>query len=195
MSLIERTDSVLVVIDAQERFYRDHRIDVDRYVLAERLDVVAWVTGAAAALDVPIVVTEEDADRNGPTAAPIRAHLPQSTPVLAKHAFSAADNPPILAAIEAPGRHTCVIVGLETDICVAHTALQLQERGRRVVVVHDATFSPRRAHENGLARLERAGIELLSAKELIYDWVRTVEQVRQFCEANPALADPPGFHL
>ena len=56
-------------------------------------------------------------------------------------------------------------------------------------------FSPGAAHANGLGRMERAGVELVSAKELAYDWLRTVTRVREFFRANRDLADPPGFSL
>ncbi|PRB35645.1 hypothetical protein CQ020_15505 [Arthrobacter sp. MYb23] len=195
MALIDIDDSMLLVIDAQESFYREHRTDVDRETLAKVFERISWVVGAAQALDVPVVVTEEDASRNGHTAASIRSNLAAGSPVLPKFAFSAADNPEILASITATGASTTVLVGLETDVCVAHSALQLKALGHRVVAVHDALFSPQAAHANGLARMERAGIELVSAKELIYDWVRTVENIRRFAQENPALAVPPGFSL
>jgi hypothetical protein len=35
----------------------------------------------------------------------------------------------------------------------------------------------------------------VSAKELFYDWVRTLAGVREFKDANPDLAHPPGFSL
>ena len=78
---------------------------------------------------------------------------------------------------------------------LAHSALRLRQLAKRVVVVHDAVFSPNRAHANGLARLERAGVELVSAKELVYDWVRSVEAIQSFKRENPQLASPPGFSL
>jgi nicotinamidase-related amidase len=107
----------------------------------------------------------------------------------------AAANPHILAAIEATGASTAVLVGLETDVCVAHSALGLKESGKRVVAVHDALFSPGAAHANGLGRIERAGVEMISAKELAYNWLRTVTGAREFFRANRDLADPQGFSL
>ena len=68
MSLLRRDRSVLLVIDAQDGFYGDQRRDVDRVAFALAIERVAWVTGLAQALDVPVVVTEEDAATNGPTA-------------------------------------------------------------------------------------------------------------------------------
>jgi nicotinamidase-related amidase len=195
MPLIDVKQSMLLVIDAQQDFYPPRRVDVDRAVLGDMFRRTAWVTAVAARLGVAIVVTEEDAAVNGATAEVIREVLPDSAPVLPKWVFGATSNPDILAAIEAAGASTAVLVGLETDVCVAHSALGLQESGKRVVAVHDALFSPGAAHANGLGRMERAGVELVSAKELAYDWLRTVTGVREFFRANPDLADPPGFSL
>ena len=195
MTLIERDQSMVLVIDAQENFYRQHRTDVDRERMAEVHDVAAWVVGAAAALDVPIVVTEEDIAKNGGTTDRIVANLPSGTPILPKFAFSAPDNPDILRAIEDTGASTCILIGMETDICVAQSALQLQARGKRVVCIANALYSPGLAHLNGIDRMTRNGIDLVSAKELVYEWVRTVDGIREFCRKNPALLDPPGFSL
>ena len=109
--------------------------------------------------------------------------------------FGAADQPDILAAIEATGRRTAVLVGLETDVCVAHSALGLLDRDFRVVVVDDATFSPGEMHEAGLRRIAAAGGELLHAKGVYYEWVRTLEAARAFERDHPDLAEPPGFSL
>ncbi len=195
MPLLDVKDCQLLVIDAQEQFYREHRSDVDREMLNRCFDVVAWTVGVANALSVPVVVTEEDSERNGLTASVIRTALPPTAAVLPKEAFAAPDNPQIMTAIEANGRSNVIVVGLETDICVTHSTIQLQARGYRPVVVLDAVYSPRHAHENGLARLERGGVDILSAKQLAYDWVRTVAGIRRLCADRPDLATPPGFSL
>jgi nicotinamidase-related amidase len=195
MPLVDRNDSLLLVIDVQERFYAASRADVDRIAFDHFLDRVAWVVGVAGRLGVPIVVTEEDRARNGETSERVSLNLPSSARVFEKPVFAAPDNPDIRAAIDATGAKTAVVVGLETDVCVSHTALRLQDESKRVVVVEDALFSPGEAHSNGLRRLRNAGVELVSAKELFYDWVPTLAGVRAFRESNPDLVDPPGFSL
>jgi nicotinamidase-related amidase len=116
-------------------------------------------------------------------------------PVFVKPVFAAGDNPPIRAALDATGRHTVVAVGLETDVCVAHSAISLMERGYHVAAVTDAVFSPGAAHLHGLDRLRAEGVQLLSAKELFYDWTRTLADVRALVRAYPELETPPGFSL
>jgi len=188
-------DCVLVVIDAQPGFYGPQRNDVDRAHHARALTRSAWVTSVAAALQVPIVVTVEDPETNGPTAEAIRNELPPGTPILTKAVFGANDNPAIDRAVRSSARQTVVLVGTETDVCVAHSALGWQADGLRAVVVHDAVYSAGEAHEHGLARLRQEGIELVSAKELYYEWLRKLASVREFDERHPRLAQPPGFSL
>jgi nicotinamidase-related amidase len=189
--LLEVDDSVLVIVDAQPSFYGG----VPAPAQAEALARAAWLTGVAVALGVPVVVTEEDAERNGPTDPAIVACLPAGTPILAKRVFGAADQPNILAAIEATGRRTAVLVGLETDVCVSHTALSLLDRGFRVVACDDATFSPGPMHEAGLRRIVASGGELHHAKGVYYEWVRTLAAARAFKLEHADLAEPPGFSL
>jgi nicotinamidase-related amidase len=193
--LIRRDDSALLVIDTQEGFYPDDRDDIDRAAFALVVERVAWLAGLARILEVPVVVTEEDPAGNGPTSPRVAAGLAASAVVLPKPVFAAGDNPAIAEAIAATGRRTIVLAGLETDVCVAHSALSLIERGFRVAAVSDALFSPAEAHRHGLKRLRAEGVQLLSAKELFYDWARTLADVRELVRAHPELEPPPGFSL
>lgn len=191
--LLDRDDSLLLVIDAQPAFYGDEP-GSEPVPLAEALARAAWLAAVSAALDVPAVVTEEDAERNGPTADAILAALGRPT-IFAKTTFGAADQPDILAAIEASGRRSAIIVGLETDVCVAHSALGLLDRGFRVAVVGDATFAPGSMHDAGLRRIADAGGAVVHAKGVYYEWVRTLEAARALERDHPGLAEPPGFSL
>ena len=189
--LLDRADSLLLVVDAQPRFYGGE----PDAVLAAALARAAWLAAVATALGVPAVITEEDAARNGPTDPAIRGALPEAAPVLAKVVFGAADQPDILAAIADLGRRTAVLVGLETDVCVAHSALGLLDRGYRVAVVDDATHAPGPMHAAGLRRIVGAGAERLHAKSVYYEWLRTLDAARAFEGDHPGLAEPPGFSL
>ena len=194
MPLLERDDSVLLVVDAQPGFAEASSpgaAGVDGVTAR-----IAWLTGVAAAVGVPVVVTEEDPGRNGPTDHAILDAVPAGTrhPYV-KPAFGLAAVPEILAAIAHTGRRTAVLTGFETDVCVAQSALGLLELGYRVAVVVDATGSPGEMHEHGLRRMRDAGVAAIHAKGVYYEWVRTLEAARAFEAGHPDLADPPGFSL
>ncbi|MFD9613757.1 isochorismatase family protein [Streptomyces sp. NPDC059083] len=195
MPLIDRDDCALVIIDVQTDFYPPHRLDVDRQRFHDMVRRIAWITSVADRLEIPVVVTEEDPAASGHTVPEIREVLPAKAVTLPKNAFAVWDNPDIAAAIEATGRTTMILVGIETDICVAHSAIQLHHAGKRVAVVDDAAYSPGQAHERGLRRLAGRGIETLSTKELFYDWVRTIQDADAFHDTHADLTLPPGVRL
>lgn len=194
MPLVERDDSFLAVIDVQRDFYRG-RDDVDPNVFARFVARVAWTVAMANALGVPIVVTEESPDYNGSTVDAVQSRLAVGTPTLTKPIFGLSYVEDIRSVVESFGRKTAVLVGMETDVCVAHSALGLSELGYRVVAVPDALFSPGEAQDHGIHRLRQAGIELVSAKALFYEWVRTVEAAVSFVLEHPELGEPEDFSL
>jgi len=194
MPLLDRSDSVLIVVDTQPDFYPPDRT-VDRAQFALIQARVAWLAGVAKALGVPAVVTEEDPAANGATVPAVLERLPPGTPVLVKPVFGLADCDEILTAVATLGRGTAVLAGLETDVCVSHSAIGLLGRGYRVAVASDATFAPGEMHEHGLRRMAALGVEIIHAKGIYYEWIRTLEAARRFEAEHPELAKPPGFSL
>jgi nicotinamidase-related amidase len=193
MRLLERDDSLLVVIDAQPSF-ADPAAGTDAGPSV--VDRIAWLARVAAAFGVPVVMTEEDPDRYGPTDPRILGAAAAGTPApLRKPVFGLAAVDEIVQAIVSTGRRTAVLTGFETDVCVAHSALGLLDLGYRVAVVVDATGSPGEMHEHGLRRMRDAGAIAVHAKGVYYEWVRSLEAARDFAAAHPELAEPPGFSL
>jgi nicotinamidase-related amidase len=171
---------VLVVVDTQPGFL-DKLPEDDASAVVDR---VRWLCRLADWLGVPVVATEEEPERNGETAAPVAQALPAGTVRHAKPTFDLAASPEILADVSRQERPIAVLCGLETDVCVAQSALGLAEAGNRVVVVEDAVASPGPAHAQGLARLTRAGVELIGVKGLAYEWLGTVERANDFAVAS-----------
>lgn len=175
-ALIEADDSVLIVIDVQERFLAKLPPD-ERRRLVNR---IGWLVSAAASLGVPVVATAEDIPELGGIVPAIRDKLPPDCIVHNKMAFGLAGDEAILQVVRDTGRSVAVLVGLETDVCVAQSALSLMQRGLEVVVLADGTGSPGLGHEMGLERVRQAGGLILSVKSLYYEWVRTVERDKAF---------------
>jgi nicotinamidase-related amidase len=189
--LIDAADSVLCVIDAQPAFV--HRLpEQDQRGLVGR---IAWLCAIASKLHVPIIATEEEPERNGTTAEAIARRLPPGTPVFPKPIFGVAAVPEILDTLESIDRNTFVLAGLETDVCVLHSALGLIERGHRVAVVRDAVASPGESHHHGLERMRDAGAVVVGTKGLYYEWVKDVASASRMSHALSDVERPEDLLL
>jgi nicotinamidase-related amidase len=191
-ALIDVDDSILIVIDVQPPFLDKLPRD-DSQLLRNR---ICWLIGVAGWLHVPLLVTAEDIAREGGVDPQVVRSLPAGIQTHNKMVFDLTADPAILAAVAQAGRKTAVLMGLETDVCVAHSALGLLGHGYQVAVVADATGSPGTAHAFGLERVANAGALVTSVKGLFYEWMRTVERARQFRAATArTLAIPDGVRL
>lgn len=167
-SLLDRSQSCLMVIDVQQYFLDKLPLDW-REPLVGR---IAWLMRVARILDIPIIATAEDIAQDGPLVPELTMELPAGAPVFDKKVFGLYDQPDIRAAVTATGKRDVVLIGLETDVCIAHSALGLQDAGYRVAIADDATASPPPHHEHGLRRMQEAGIMRMSVKGVYYEWVR-----------------------
>jgi len=189
LRLLEHARSCLVVIDVQAYF-------LAKLALAEREPLVAritWLMRVARALDIPIVATGEDMARDGPVLPEIAALLAPGRPALDKMVFDLMAQAEIRAAVESVGRSQFVLAGLETDVCVTHSAAGLIQAGYEVAVAIDACASPAPHHEIAIARLRDAGVSVVSAKAVYYDWVRDLTNLAAV-KAKVG-APPPGLTL
>ncbi|MEI8298760.1 MAG: isochorismatase family protein [Pseudomonadota bacterium] len=184
--LIGREHSCLMVIDVQQ-YFLDKLPLHDRGPLVQR---IAWLMRVAHALSVPLIATAEDVERNGPLVPELATLLPAGTAAFNKMIFGLMAQDDLRAAVDASARDCFVLVGLETDVCIAQSALGLAASGRRAVVVGDACGSPPPHHAHGLRRLRDAQITVTSVKGIFYEWVRDLETLRrlqpQLVSALPA---------
>ncbi len=170
-SLIDVDDCIVILIDIQDCFLK--KIQPERAELL--ISRVGWLMEISKILNVPMVVTAEELDRLGGISASLAEKLLPGTTIFNKMVFNLADQADILQAVQKFGRKTAVLIGLETDVCVAQSAIGLIQQGFKVVAISDATDSPGDAHEVGLDRMKNAGVLVTSLKALYYEWIRTVE--------------------
>ncbi len=186
-SLLDADDSVLVVIDVQDAFLdKLPRQDSERL-----LNNVCWLIKLAQWRHIPLVVTAEEFHIQ-PLPLKLVHTLLANTPVFDKVIFGLAHQPDILAAVEQTGRKTTALIGLETDVCVMHSAIGLLAQGYRVAVVADATDTPAPGQEIGLKRMQGAGAIIVNMKGLFYEWLRTIENVNRFHRELPDMRDLSG---
>ncbi len=158
-------DSVLTVIDFQEKLY-PHIVNYEAVgATAARLIRLATI------LRIPLLLTEQNPRGLGSTVPLIRDALPTYEPI-AKMAFTCCAADAFVARLGELGRHTLILTGIETHICVLQTALAARQRGYQVHVVADATGSRTlQNHELGLAVLRQAGVIVTSLEIVVYEWL------------------------
>jgi nicotinamidase-related amidase len=167
MPALDRRRSVLCLIDLQERLMP--AIDGAGDVVANAGRLLA----AAEQLGVPVLMTEQNPKGLGPTV-PELVRPDGSVPVVAKMEFDACRARGVLDALP-PGHHI-VVAGCEAHVCVLQTVLGLLDRSRRAYVVADAVGSRRPENKAAaLARLDRAGAEIVTTEMVLFEWLGTAD--------------------
>jgi nicotinamidase-related amidase len=139
------------------------------------VDIQERLTTAAGILGVRAMLTEQYPRGLGATPPELAGLLPAP---IAKMAFSCCGSPEFAAAIPADVA-TVVVVGFETHVCIAQTALDLLARGLDVCVATDAVATRHAVdHETALRRLEGAGAVPVTSESLIFEWCGSAEHPR-----------------
>jgi nicotinamidase-related amidase len=157
--------SLLMIVDMQERVAAVVRN------APQVLSQCEVLLQAAAAMNVPAMLTEHCFEQLGPTTASLRDRVPAEA-IRHKTHFSAADEPAIAQYITASARPQIVIAGVETHVCVLQTALALAERGYRPYVVADASGSRQEeSRATALARLRAAHVQIVTVEMVLFEWL------------------------
>ena len=125
MPLIECSSSVLVVVDVQDNF-------LSKLAFHERLPLVSrigWLMQVATILDIPVIATVEDASDQIDMRSNLKALLPKGQRIYNKLVFSLYGQDDVRESLEQLDNRDVVLVGLETDVCIAHSAIELLDAG------------------------------------------------------------------
>ena len=190
-SLIDVDDSVLIVIDAQKVFF-DKLPKGEVKPLKKR---IVWIVDVAVKLGVPVIATAENIEKNGSIISKLLKVLPPETKIHNKMIFGLAGDPNILDDVRKTNRNITILVGLETDVCIAQSAIGLLEKDYQVIVVEDAVGSPGKSHQYGLSRMQSAGVLLSNVKSLFWEWIRTVDRSQKFYQQHKDELGDPGIPL
>jgi nicotinamidase-related amidase len=161
--LINRQDSVLVVVDVQEKLMP---------VIAGRDEVadnVVRLLKSSEILGLPVILTEQK--KLGATLPELLEARSGLQPIR-KLAFDCFGCEEFVEGVRKVGRNTLIFCGVETHICVAQTALHAAP-DYTVHVVSDATSS--RKVENwkvALERMRQAGVVVTSTEMVIYELLK-----------------------
>ncbi len=162
-SLANAEDSILVVIDPQEKLVRmiHNREEV--------VDTIVRLLKFAAIFDIPVVLTEHYPQGLGYTVDEVKGAIAAYEPVV-KRIFSCFGVPEFAEALAATGRKRLLVTGIETHICVSQTVHDALQRGYLVQVVADGTGTRKREdHETALSRMRGEGAVITTSEALIYE--------------------------
>lgn len=126
-------------------------------------------------LDVPVLVTQQYTKGLGETVPEIK-EAAGSAPVFEKVTFSCWHTEEIRSAIEASGRKTILVFGIEAHVCVLQTVIDLRQAGYDVVYVQDCVDSRKPSdREAALRRAAQEGAVLTSCESLLFELTATAK--------------------
>jgi hypothetical protein len=165
--MINRESALLVVIDIQGNLFQAMQDKENLLVNAFKM-----IKGAKV-FNLPILASEQMPEKLGPTIESVRRELDGVEPI-GKESFSSWQNNHFREKLEALGRRTAIIIGIECHVCVYQTAIDLIENDYCVYIVTDAVSS--RTAENcsaGLAAMQSAGAKITSTEMVLFELLRT----------------------
>jgi nicotinamidase-related amidase len=160
---LRRDDCLLMLVDIQ-KVMLDPCVDAELVVKNS-----AALIEIARILSVPVIFTEHNAEKLGGVLPELVGKVAKPK-VFNKLEFSCLENEPIAGALDQSRRQTLLLAGLETHVCIFHTAVHAVRLGYRVHVASDAVTS-RSAHNRqvGLSRMEKAGAVISSTEMIIFE--------------------------
>jgi nicotinamidase-related amidase len=157
------TETALLVVDVQEKLM------VKIPSAAALVRDIAFLIDTARLVGVEVLATEQYPRGLGPTVAPLAERLATRPE---KVAFSCCAVSGLIEGLREGRRSRVLLVGIESHVCVLHTALDLLAAGFQVYIAADTCASRYpRDHEMALRRLEQAGAILTTAETAAFEWL------------------------
>jgi nicotinamidase-related amidase len=163
--LLDADRSVLLIVDVQQRLLP--AIHEGGRVLEHCL----WLIRLARRLQVPVVASEHYPRGLGRSFPALREMLPAEA--FFEKVFFSCVAEGALRGLPVFEREQWVVAGTESHVCVLQTVLDLRAAGKSVFVVAEAVGSRRPLDRDlALARMARAGAEVVSREMVAFEWLR-----------------------
>ncbi|WP_274002570.1 isochorismatase family protein [Vibrio parahaemolyticus] len=164
--MLSKGNTGLIVVDVQGKLATlMHESDA-------LIENITKLVKGAKALDLPILWLEQNPERLGPTAEPIREVLESTHLPITKYTFDGCKEVTFNVAVENAKVDTWLVCGIESHICVYQTAVSLRRSGYRVELVTDCVSSRTAANKAlALAKLTANGVVLTGLEMCLYEMV------------------------
>ncbi len=164
--MLSKGNTGLIVVDVQGKLAT---LMHESEALIE--NVTKLVKGAKA-LKLPVLWLEQNPERLGRTADPIREVLEKDHLPITKYNFDGCKEERFQLAVKNAQVDTWLVCGIEAHICVYQTALTLRQSGYRVELVTDCVSSRTAANKAlALAKLTANGVVLTGLEMCLYEMV------------------------
>lgn len=159
---IEKDDTVLLIIDVQERLAPAMQFK------EQSIKNINILIEMAKTYDMPIIATEQYPAGLGNTLEEISENFDEDVTIVEKISYSAYED--IKKHLESIGRSNIIIMGMETHVCVYQTARDLKYNGYDVFVPRDGVNSRYKVNfKNGLNIMRDMGINITNTETVLFD--------------------------
>lgn len=167
MPLLKRDDSLLLLVDVQEKLF-PYIAEADQL-----LQNCKWLLQLAKKIEVPILISEQYTKGLGETMSKLKNIVNQPA-ICDKIHFSCYSDSTAKQAIHHINRKQIVLIGIEAHVCVMQTAIELKQNGYDVFIVVDAVSSrDLKDKKYALKRMrEHYEIELITKEMVLFEWLR-----------------------
>ena len=163
--MLKREDSLLLIIDIQEKLVRACK-DVE--TISKRASILA---NSAQILSIPTVITEQYPQGLGATVEEIKTVAPEAK-FVEKTYFSALKEEGFKDLLASYGKKQIILCGIEAHICVYQTCLELLDLGYEVYVAEDCCSS-RKEYEfiHGINLMKNEGAKISCVEMILFEWL------------------------
>lgn len=166
---IKKEHTIALVVDIQERLLP--AVDENETILSNNVKLL----NGLAALNISVMVTQQYTKGLGETVSAIKEAIPNFSPI-EKTSFSCYDEPTFALNLENSGKHTVIISGIESHVCVQQTVIDLLAHGFTPVVIADCVSS-RKASDKAVAieRMRQEGAIISTYESILFELTRSAK--------------------
>ena len=169
MKILNKDDSLLLIIDVQEKLVAS----LDKDVIVKRASILA---NAAKIMAIPMLVTQQYSKGLGQTVSAVSQMFDDTTKIFEKTSFSAVREEGFLELIKSYKKNQIIICGIETHVCVHQTAFDLINEGFEVFIAKDACASRRKYEfKQGIERMQENGANISCVEIILFEWLKTAK--------------------
>lgn len=160
---IQKEDSILVVIDVQERLFPH----MHEYPALE--NKLHTLIQGMKVLEVPVIFTEQYVKGLGPTLSTLQPYMNEEK-LPDKITFSCCGDASFMLRMAEDYKENVILCGIESHVCVLQTAIDLRASGRNVLLVSDAVTS-RNPLDKAMAleRMKAEGVRMGTVESVLFE--------------------------